>query len=1033
MFGGCFNHWKDAEVSLSLWENVTKVPDWQKTDGFSHTFQPDGIAPYARNKRNPSICFPVANCGDYDAEPDMHDPSEPSCELPTTTSYKHCTGDAVTVYQGQLWNCFHKTTSSINFSTCDRKEGWKQIYAKKVWHGKPPYTERGGAKGSIDSMEYCCGCSYLGPIWTPQVTTKYRTISTTGHIHNTGTDFSGGGPITFDWTGDASSTIIVGRYTGNMTGTCVSSSTVTGTGDPVQDARLQSLYAGTAVSVMNFASNDINALVGIACGYYNFETNAFGAPHSVSGGGVAYTITWLNGTEINSPPGQPDVLTYDLAAGTVTFDGYQSQFPLGGGGLATTHTQHFEYSISETDMSYLGQFRGTTAFDDGAYEESMTSHLSDPYTEAEVEADVEYLLSQWDMGDDTLYPWRGDFNFGYAPILCYNEKPTPTVPQPCPGILPQGNDWFYDGTVLGIPHDKHGAGYWDGTHENYSQCTDPDFGNYLQWEVTSWGAYSGGQIPQSATKWTSEHSYEFDNLKGLQGGFKYFDTVYQTLFAGKYAETLEYRQSFDYSRPHSATDRFQLTGSSACVSGSGFSGSAFTIDGTTNANIVANLQGTYTASIWGTSPNGIWLVNGSGNTITLTKQLASSSTMPNVSGELYGYGSDETDFGNGMIGRVNNGNIPAFGGRVDITKLNQSNPVTISLEEPQQGILLGDAFVIDGCSGSTSYNGNQYTFLRIGDSLTDFALQGTVSSSNVYTSGGYISVSGAPDYKWTDTQPKGDFYWVDFLYNYRDVSEYNRLVAQSASFNGALGCDGVSLCSTAGSAHSIGTKPRGHQATWGMPQEISQSISGSDCHKYSNCAPSVIYISPTTESFKNGHPLTWINGFFADNQFTSLQLKQIVQNMDDPYGLNYNPSPTCPCRPVLDNEDNPTGVYACQCGWKEDDATSEMCQARREAEPLADVTCLDYFAFRDQYEARLTVPDGAPAMKSGVCLNCLSLSQLDTSGPDPRLTSGKLCAPSLYLPWVVDIQEGVCICGTGRFDKYYIRNGVKCRSTEFDI
>jgi hypothetical protein len=53
--------------------------------------------------------------------------------------------------------------------------------------------------------------------------------------------------------------------------------------------------------------------------------------------------------------------------------------------------------------------------------------LSNPYTIAQLNKDVDDLLNQWNLTDDLIYPWRTDSNEVYMPKMSYCEGP-PTSP-----------------------------------------------------------------------------------------------------------------------------------------------------------------------------------------------------------------------------------------------------------------------------------------------------------------------------------------------------------------------------------------------------------------------------------------------------------------------------------------------------------------------------------------------------------------------------------------------------------------------------
>ncbi len=509
ILSNCFSHFTQREAGVPVWVNTTRVPDWHIPPTAS------GIPPYSRNVFNDPplpLCFPEPVCG----TPDCVGCGTASCDRPTTASYLDCSGTEISnsiahtkVFQGLLFNCFEETPQTKSFSSC-RKDGFKQIFAKKMWHGRHGYRHRFPTSFGVapDSATYCCACAYQAPT-TSSDSTKYLKIEASSTFEVVGHDFLAGD---FDASAEASSTVEVDRYKGTFnTATCVSSSNITGVSDPTQLATFQALYAGHALSMLTAANNYIDFIWTTYCGWYNYEVaggemggqtgGGFGPPSSIAGSGTSYTLQWANNESFGYPGSQPDVVTVDLAAGTLTVDQYSIKTIAG----VTTayHSAHYEYAMGDTTFTYSSYYNAETTFDNGQVTETLTATLSETYTADEVKSDLALLLleDKYPLGDDLLYPWRNDGRIGYGPILAYNEK-GPTQPTTC--ATNGSTDWMFTGDILGIPHKNYWAPYFDGLYPNYEICSNdayPEFGEYF---ITSWGAYSGdGMIPAAATKWTT--------------------------------------------------------------------------------------------------------------------------------------------------------------------------------------------------------------------------------------------------------------------------------------------------------------------------------------------------------------------------------------------------------------------------------------------------------------------------------------------------------------------------------------------------
>ena len=261
----------------------------------------------------------------------------------------------------------------------------------------------------------------------------------------------------------------------------------------------------------------------------------------------------------------------------------------------------------------------------------------------------------------------------------------------------------------------------------------------------------------------------------------------------------------------------------------------------------------------------------------------------------------------------------------------------------------------------------------------------------------------------------------------RDIGEYYRLQAQSASNSAVTACDGVTYC-------NIGTMidhPRPYQLAHGLPENIISMSCQEDTLAFSACAPSVVFLTPLPTSSSFSHKNVYAMDMSApiDSRYGNYYNMLFTQNMVDPLGLYNSP---CPCRIDLpcDSEDDPLGYdcFASEWTWTQD----QYCLGIQD--PVCDglggllLSGADYYAMPPSYAAVCNPPSGSPAMPAGIYLNCLTQAQVNVSG---SLPTGSLCLPPtngviLITPWLELLYKNNCVCANGRFAQYYLRNYINC-------
>ena len=974
--GGCWQQYATSSLSHSVWVNTTKVVDYNTIA----TYNPNGIAPYERPYSvRDQTCF----CGgfscphggdDCQALTNGYGTGIASENEPTTCSVFACSQSNYQVIESIYRNCYAVTPESVNFAKC-RHRGFKSLASKKIYQGKSAYTCRDlDTVGFWDSFDYCfntCGWHFYDS--ASQDTTHYLHLSASAQWHQ---DNLGYGD-TFDWDANANATCDVNKYSGATTTTEWSQSVIrSGTPDPA-------LITAYAQQMLFLANGDANTLKDIYLSWYSVIEPY--SPTVTQHSANSYTLEW------NDISGDFIALFIDMAAFSVV---YSSEIGNGGSDGVTTTYEEVEYTATTVTRTYT--VSNTHIIAGGTTSETCTAQLSNPYTTTELFQDLIDMLSNYfNIGSETMYPWRyqSSENTVKAPMVTRDEVKG-TV-----SLLSDGLDqynWKVTGNILGRPSGVRTAAYWDHKHEAYQNCTSI-------YKLRGYGGWSGqGGIPNAATKWTNALE---ENTIMTQGAFVYFSG--DTLYGQIDAQALERYPGYSWIRPCGVYDRFILSGSypssydtklSNCINH--FTESSVVLDTHSYPN---NIAVPCTASIWGASTafNGVWIVNGNASgTCSLVKLLVSGSDLPS---DLYGYAAD-TDFGNGMICRNQwIASTPGICGRVDITSITKATPITMSLMEPQQGIINDDLMYIKGCAGASGLNNKIWRMIPLGSPYLSFALSGSTTSSlgTPYTSSGYIEVPFSIDWKWNSETSRQQYVIASYFDpKFRERGEYARLIALSASNAGGFKCDTVTPC-------YIGAL---------LPASVTpQIVFTQSCLPSNACSPNVVSIMPSPNShsfaYSQNHTFKTDLAHLIDTKYPGMVWQSwIVQSINDPLGL-YNPP--CPCREILNEAEEVIG-YDCDCQWNED----TTCAGKQDPIPPL-VPCQDYFAHAPQFEAVCTPPSDAPFLPQGASL---------TAGI-ARPGVGAL----LYTPWWDMMARETCVCNNDRFSIYYARNRVTCPDDEPDI
>ena len=595
-FGGCNQQYVAASASAVVLANNTKVPDYYAGTGVADPFAMPNFAIY----------FPA--CATY--TPACDGVLEPPCGLldPAEVVIR----GPVIVDAGYFQNSYLDSGTTQSITACGH-DGFKSLQAVKIWQGKLPFKDR--SYGVLDSMDYNCQCGYHAEDTAP-TQVKYLTQTGASSYKMWVVNDYLGNP--YDAYVEATATIsnAVDRYSGVSINTCASSSNAGAVlGDPLYDQDLTDQCKG----LFAYLDKNISEVAAEVCGRINGMRSS--SPPTldppdviVQNSANGYTLTWqtiYKGVTVDWTR-----ITVDADFSFVV-DWYGVWTVSGDWGHRGTETLEFtDTTVHYNDTHGSGVITG---HEDNNIIIDFVGTLSNPYTAAELKADILHLLAQWDLGDDKLYPWRADANIGFAPLVQYDE-----VGGTFGSCTEDLNGLIYSGEIIGKPIDIPGYvvdRFFDFKHENWAECTDM-FGVY-RW-IESYGAWntSTGGIPASAPNWTNKYYGEFAQLP--LGAYLMYDAGGSTMYAQIWVEAKQPAiQSFDFARPCGPGDRWQLTSSAACI--------VDEIGTTLTTQTVHGLTTGDKCYVCGTTQDGAWTITVTGTaSLNLTTQLASASQMPTI-------------------------------------------------------------------------------------------------------------------------------------------------------------------------------------------------------------------------------------------------------------------------------------------------------------------------------------------------------------------------------------------------------------------
>lgn len=902
-------------------------------------------------------------------------------------------------------NCFVSSSVTESLPHCRKQIGFKNVFAKKKWHGRVGYRSRDWL--APDTMGFCCRCQ-VHTQDTSADTIHYLGVNGTSHYEAETNDVAGG--ITYFTSSDASATTIMNRYSGELTtATCASSSNATG------DAGTTAI--AEAITLLQIGNENINLVATTYCEWYVTYTNLFGTATSEvddsAGSGSAWTVTWNLG-DIEDPR---VIISIDLN-GSCTLDTYIQAIPVGGGPVGRFHNGHVSLAFTDNTVAYVNETFAETYQLNAHSTRTFSGQLTHSYTSAQVETDKLALLDFWPMGDDNILPWRTDTDVTMGPLISYNENLTNnvTIPQ-CSYV----NSGLYDGNIMGKPLPAGYDRWWNPAHPNYKICT---FNNGTEdcriKYVESYGAWSTECHVKAATQWVNQNDKTMLPQPPFNGANFSWTTPSECnpefearitdniSWAGKYAEIIIDKPSFNFARP-CGVDRLAISASSnRCIKSASIGDRTITLEDYTGATSPFVTNDYAWICGMGTDWDGIWKVASSTayDIILTSNQIASASHFPEQPFE---------NCGTGMIGKMKWYGMGVCG-RVDIVDATPTIPVTCSLLEPSY-FIAGDNVHISGSRGITSINGF-WTIQQVLDS-SHVILSGSngTSQSAYIPNSGQIYGTWSPDYLWNDSGVKGDF--VIRKWNskeFRQLGEYSRLAAQSASIGTQTSCNN-DLDALDTSSCAIPFCP--------PYPTIDLAVCSQSCLAFNACKASVVYFSPVTESLLQTKYNYFYGGWgdiLCDGLYESMWNGQLVQYIADPLWQR----PPCPCFLVdVGPVEGPVDLRnICSGQWIEDVG---YCFEDDPGDPGLGILPTSYYSRRPYVEARCTSPDGAPTFIEDM-LGCKVVGQCIRPENFGYLHYEGYVATGIYEPYHnIYLTEMTCICAVGRWSDIYQRQRISCQ------
>ena len=416
--------------------------------------------------------------------------------------------------------------SPMVFNDCRTINGFKNVQARKVWHGRSgfategmPDTERACSDGTFfdyaapgrspDNIKYC-HIERSGEASATLVMHKRIFIFSNGNFtpvpasaniedYPPGTS-EGSIDASTSWTASCASAGTVDPNTGLQTRSQSQSGTVTWS--------VSSTLGGGTKTVDNVVDpNDIGTYWPDAPTYTDGDGTVWhlagNCPFMGSFGGV--TLNVLEGYASGEPTG----ILCTIFSGPETFTAARLAARLislySGSGRTPTCTveignTHYAINFSCTKPNNNTGSEDSSNYHGGTESWNFTVNLGSAYSAGDVIAAATAMLAEWDLTDDHQYPWRTDDYVGMAPLVCLREVPGPVGPQAgwdgsfSPSSFIESNSPYYDGVLLGAPLSLGHVGAFSFANALY------DSGG----GIVGYGAGVPGYLPAGTTRFTDD-------------------------------------------------------------------------------------------------------------------------------------------------------------------------------------------------------------------------------------------------------------------------------------------------------------------------------------------------------------------------------------------------------------------------------------------------------------------------------------------------------------------------------------------------
>ena len=960
----------------------------------------------------------------------------------------------------------HGTGAEFDFTTANQTEnlspcqkiGYKNVQAKRQWHGQPGYFF------NSNPDVYTCNDPTYGTACDTARYDQYSLSASQTKYLDASFEITG----TFAAWNDCDSSVAVGIFTD----TCKADLSVDANSGVINVSNAAygcggaAWFASLVPQTLDYWVDRFTDMLGTSVPGAWPNANEFFGPDAGPSGTFSLSCNAAGYEFSGSPTG--DVNVTQSGSGSWTFSA---------GGFSATRTYTSEQLNDDDTKSGVQETESIDITDDSLiytynqqvenesvwitnFDFTVTISFSNTNTATDVLTDLYSLLDEWDLTDDAVYPWRTDSYTSIAPLVMRNEPGNNVAPldfaasvftanathiTDCFGNSPGDPDYIdtcgadigsdenallYDGSIIGAPLP---AGYqqtFDWYYTDWQSCDTTGYGDIVGY-IEGWGKLNQNQngIPRTATHWTTNDlawqftggAWVFYNLNTawsecVTGGSGTWPAGV-VLIAQKWAETKVGFPSENFFRP-AGDDKFAYDENHVytidTITGSGPGAQvklqlALSCDSPNGSSQpISSISG-----LWGgPSVNGFYELSSisGGDTVTLgTKVYDVPSNWMSASDWQ---GADES---NDTFGRLRwstgapSNDPPPILGRAAIANFgnyNGSNTVTelATGPLPDLGMGIANADHIDIFDNTMTVVASNLAVMRIDD--THFTVNANAGS---LTNAAWIMSHDAPNFSWDDQYPKGDYVYHDWTY-------WPRLICEAVRFNTLVNSCNSSNCSCPNESYTKYCFPFFNAVEDNAGVFDHAFTQDANCVPFSPCNPSVLCISPNDESFAVGATYGFPNAgsLYLDEQYGSGWFSEFQQVIVDPLWQ----TPHFPASQIGNcNASNNAFEWTMDDGFCQEDSGGNA--------------AIEYYPLSPLVEARLEVPGGAPSLPNGITLgwespagltNCNAVPS-DTLFPPGPIGYGLSAPQPIWSIWSLECQ---CADARGRFSDAYENEVIGC-------